>query len=190
MSEPVLALRPLPTAGATLAPEPAVQAPESSPLVQKIDAAIASGTSVDVLTKTYLALRDKKKELDTAAKGTTAPLTLAMAKLEAHFLAQCDTLGVDSLKNVNGTPYVTTTSSITCADGDVFVKFLLDQALNGLPLKPEIRDNIVAHMMRTGALALLETRPAKGAIEAFVESTKEYPPGLNVNRTRGINVRK
>lgn len=182
-----LVLNPLPIPAAATQETPAV---EVSPVLKMVRNLIAADAPMDTLTKVYLSVRDKKKDLDSAAKLKVAPLADAMEQLELHFLAKMLALGVDSVKTSCGTPYIATKTSVTMADADVYWKFVLAEAFNGLPLQPHIQASIITHMLNSGALSFIESRPAKAAVETYIEAKKEVPPGVNTRSEQTVNVRK
>lgn len=149
----------------------------------------AEEPSMVTLTATYLKLRHAKKDIDEQAKTRTAPITQAMDLIEGFMLGKMNELGVDSLKNESGTPYRSERVSVTLADAPAFMDFVLDRALQALPIKPEAREAIKEAMIESGQLALLEGRPSKSAVEALLEETQELPPGLNRRVEATVNVR-
>lgn len=182
----VLTLNPLPTPPAVDDPP---QAQPEHPILKAVGVMIEGKAPFDTLTKTYLAIRDKKKDLDAQAKARVAPLGDALAQLEAHMLGRFTEMGVDNVKTPFGTPYISTKSSVTMADADVYWRFVLAQAFNGLPLQESALTAIINHMVGSGALALIESRPAKAAVETYVEANKELPPGVNTRTERVLNVK-
>lgn len=182
----VLTLNPLPTPPEV---DDAPQAQPENPILKAVAALVENKAPFDTLTKTYLAIRDKKKDLDAQAKARVAPLADALAQLEAHMLARFTEMGVDNVKTPFGTPYISTKSSVTMADADMFWRFVLSQAFNGLPLQDSTRTAIINHLVGSGALALIESRPAKAAVETYIESHKELPPGVNTRTERVLNVK-
>lgn len=184
-----LALNPLPPEVTGQPAEPA-----EHPVLQQIRALVASGKAdLGVLTKVALQLRDKKKEIDAAAKERTSPLTTAMDLIENHLLARFTELGVDNVKTPFGTPYVSKTTSYSVADGEQFQRFVLSEALAPLGLPDDKQDAIVNMMLNSGALSLLETRAAKSAIEQYTgpadAPVNPLPPGLNMSTVRKVNFR-
>lgn len=145
--------------------------------------------SMVTLTSTYLKLRNAKKDVEEQAKTRTRPITQGMELIEGYMLAKMQELGTDSLKNEAGTPYRSDRVSVTTADAPLFMDFVLDRALQALPVKPEAREAIKNAMIESGQLALLESRPSKSAVEAFLEETQELPPGLNRRVEATVNVR-
>lgn len=141
------------------------------------------------LTQLYLKLRNAKKDIDEQAKAKTRPLTEGMERLESFFLQKMEELGVDALKNDAGTPYRTTKVSVTVADTSVFMEYILDKALESLPIKPDAKEVIKNAMLDSGHFALLEARASKTAVEAYLEETDELPPGLNRRVEAAVNVR-
>lgn len=180
-----LQLNPLP---AELGGQPAPAAPH--PVVAAVQHLINTGAAFDVLTKTYLSIDDKKKDLDAQLKVKTGPLTEALTLIENHLLAKFTEMGVDNVKTDAGTPYITTRTSASVADGDAYWRFVLGKALSGLPLNDAQRGAITDSMLASGALAFLENRAAKGPVEQYVQQTQALPPGINWNASRAVNVRR
>lgn len=182
-----LELNPIPT-GTQPAAE-AAKPPAGTTVVDVVTKAIEGGADVAALTRLYLKLRNAKKDLDDQAKTKTKPVAEAMDKIEAHFLTQMNTLGVDSLKNEAGTPYKSETVSVTVADNSTFLDFVLMKAMDNLPISAEAKQTVKNAMLESGALALVEARAAKSAVEAYLEETQELPPGLNRRKEAKVNVR-
>lgn len=190
----VLELKPIPGAAeAPPSPPPAAAAPVS--ILDQVKAAIeaagkeGSGVTLATLTALYIKIRDAKKDIDEQAKAKTAPLTQSIDALEAYFLDQMNKMGLDSLKNEAGTPYKSERSSVTVADNEAYVGWVLDKALEALPVTPEARNAVKTAIMDSGALAFIESRASKSAVEAFMEETKQLPPGLNRRVESVVNVR-
>ena len=75
------------------------------------------------------------------------------------------------------------------ADNQTFVGWVLDKALEGLPVTPDARAAVKAVIMDSGAFAFIESRASKTAVEAYLEETKNLPPGLNRRVEATVNVR-
>lgn len=193
----VLELKPIPGAdeapAASAAPEPAPAHPPS--ILDQVKTAISaadtpdSGVTMGTLTGLYIRLRDAKKDVDEQAKAKTSPLVQSMDALESYFLQQFHKLGVDSVKTEAGTPYKSERTSVTVADNQAFVDWVLSKALEALPVPPEARNAVKAAIMDSGALAYIESRASKTAVEAYLEETKQLPPGLNRRVEATVNVR-
>lgn len=187
----VLELKPIPGAeGAPAAAEP----PKRTILDEVKDVIAAtekegSGVTMGTLTSLYIRLRDAKKDIDEQAKAKTSPLSQSMDALESYFLQQFTKLGVDSVKTEAGTPYKSEKTSVTVADNEAFVSWVLGKALEGLPVTPEAREAVKTAIMDSGALAYIESRASKTAVEAYLEETKALPPGLNRRVEATVNVR-
>jgi hypothetical protein len=116
----------------------------------------------------YLQLRAKKAAMKARHEAELAPLDQAMAVLEALFKENMDKLGLDSLKTEAGTAYTSAVASVRCADPKAFFDF------------------VQAH----DAWHLLEVRPAKTAVQEYVENHKVAPPGVDYSTQINVNVRK
>jgi len=116
----------------------------------------------------YMELRDKKSALKAEYDAAKAQIDAKMDKLEALLLGAMDKNGLESFKTPFGTPYVTTRTSVTTADRSVFLEFVKSH---------EDWD-------------MLEVRPAKAAVEVYVQQHGDVPPGVNLRTERVVNVRK
>lgn len=178
-------------------PEPQVAPPAQAvsdedagnALMSMVENMIVGGANAETLTNTYLRLRAAKKENDARLSAKNAPITSALNRIESHFLDLMNTMGVDSLKNGAGTPYKSTTTSITMGDNQSFVDFVLDTALVDLPVSDEAKGKIKEVIHRSGALAMMEARPSKSAITAYMEGGNELPPGLVHRAEVKVNVK-
>ncbi len=116
----------------------------------------------------YLAIRDKKKAMVEQFKKDLEPYDKVLAQLEALFFKHMESLGLESLKTEAGTAYTSKLSSVTTADRVAFLDF--------------VREHEAWH--------LLDVRPAKTAVEEYVEAHHTPPPGVNITPVINVNVRK
>lgn len=116
----------------------------------------------------YLQLRAFIKTREEDQKKELAPYREAMAALEALFKENMDRLGLDNLKTEAGTAYTSTVASVKTADSQAFFDFV----------------------KREEAWHLLEVRPAKTAVQEYVETHKVAPPGVDYSTQINVNVRK
>jgi len=181
-----LELAPIPEAED--APQQDAVAPES-PVVTIVRQAIEAGEGMDKLTGLYLKLRGGADDLKKQLSAKMAPINKAMDMIENHFLAKMNEMGVENLKNANGTPYKTIAVSVSVADNEAFVSYVLLNSLGDLPLNEETKHKIVEAMKNNGAFALIESRASKSAVEAQLEATGELPPGLNRRVEVKVNVK-
>lgn len=113
----------------------------------------------------YVALRDEKAALEAQKKEVQAKMDL----LEVKLLAAFDKMGIDSVRTPFGTAYVTTRSSASVADKEVFMEYIKEH----------------------GEWALLETRCSKTAVEQFKEMhDNNLPPGVSWSQEVVVNVRR
>lgn len=178
----------------TLELNPIPASPEDKPVakpsvVEIVERSIAAKADVSALTDLYLKLRNAKSDLAAQAKEKGAPINEGLAIIENHFLGLMLEMKVDSLKNEKGTPYKAEVPSVTVADNAVFVDYVLTNALSGLAVSDQAREAIKNHIINSGHMALIEARASKSAVEAFLEETKELPPGLNRRVDVKVNVR-
>lgn len=125
---------------------------------------------IDKLIETYLALRDKKTELDRIHDEAIAPIKAGMAKIENHLLTQMQAQGLTSfpVKGV-GTAYQSLHTSVTMADWDSYRPFIEEQ--------PD-------------PFRFLDRKVNKTAVEEYMAEHQDVPPGVNVRREIVVNVRR
>ena len=116
----------------------------------------------------YIKLRERKKEQDKKHKEMMAPINDALDALESFFQLTMEKEGLDALAGSAGTAYPSTTSSVTISDKEKFLDY--------------VRTNDLWH--------LLDVRPAKTAVDAYLEEQEITPPGVNYATITKVNVRK
>ncbi len=124
--------------------------------------------NVDDVVSGYLRLRDEKKRIAKRQKEELAPLNAKMKKIEAWLQAWMHLQGGQNMKTKHGTVYLSTTTSAKVEDRNVFFAF--------------VRDN---HMW-----AMLTSNVSEDAVEEYIESTGDVPPGVSVSRETNARVRK
>jgi hypothetical protein len=115
------------------------------------------------LVRKYLAIREKKRELEREIRS----LNEVTDKLEAVFARHLEAMGAEAVRAGGATVYASTYTSVTSADRLAFEEYV----------------------KQTGRWELVDFRPLKTAVEEFVENTGEVPPGVNVSKYKRINVR-
>lgn len=119
---------------------------------------------------TYIKIRDKKAALKAQYDKDKLKYDEALVLIENKLLEAYDKMGVDSMKTPGGTAYISTQSSASVADRQIFMDHCLSDPEN---------------------MGLLEVRASKTAVEVYMqEHNGELPPGINYRSERTINVRK
>jgi hypothetical protein len=124
---------------------------------------------LDEVVEKYIALRDRKAQIKKDAEEKMKPIDAAMDQIEAVLLSTFDQIGMDSCKSTAGTAYISTKTSATVADKEVFGAFVRASEDNW---------------------HLADVRAAKANIETYVEQHQDLPPGINWREERTINVRR
>lgn len=124
--------------------------------------------SIDALIRQYVLVRDKKAQVKKRHREELAVFDRALALFEAKFLQFLQTNGGDSFKAETGTIYRSTQTSATVADWEAFFDFVHSQE----------------------AWHFLEHRCSKEAVQAFVASKGEPPPGVNLSSFTTVGVRR
>lgn len=112
---------------------------------------------LDEIVGRYVALRDKKEEIAKRQKDELRPYNDALDKIEAALLNYFNQSGSDSCKTPAGTAFTSTRTSDTVADRDIFFGWVFER----------------------NAVDMLDSRCNKTAVEQYLESTGELPPGIN-----------
>lgn len=127
-----------------------------------------TGPTADQVTKAYVTLRDKRKELKDAYEAADQLLKDKMERLDAWLLTQLDKLGADSLKTEHGTAYISTRDRASCGDWETFWAWCAQE----------------------GRVDMLEKRVSVGPVTDYLNQYGELPPGINIERVRTVTVRR
>lgn len=123
---------------------------------------------IDEMVATYIELRDRRTAINEATKKKVAALTEVMDKIEARILAHLNENGTEAAKCAVGTAFKHKRTSATVADWDASLEF--------------IKEHELWHM--------LERRVNKTAVDEFVASTGDLPPGINYNTEVTVQIRR
>lgn len=125
--------------------------------------------TIDNVVGGYIRLRDEKKRIAERQKDELAPFNAKMKKMEAWLQAQLNAQGTTNSKTTDGhTVYLSTTVNATVNDRDAFLEFVREHNL----------------------WAMLTAAVSKDAVEEFIESTGNAPPGVSVSRETNARVRR
>lgn len=124
--------------------------------------------NVGDVIKTYMALRNKKADLESEVKEQVQAIKEKMTKLESYLKVKMDEAGLTSFKSDHGTAFLTTTDYANVADWDEVVQFIKDNE----------------------AYDLFEKRVSKMAVRGYIEQNKTVPPGVNYGTKLSVNIRK
>jgi len=124
-------------------------------------------TTVQSLVADYMALRGKKKALDTAYKTAAKGFDVKLKEIEDSISAIMREQGVESVKTDAGTAYTSTVTQYSVADWDAFSDLVMTQ----------------------GRLDLVQRRVAKTAVAELEDELGAVPAGLNKVQIRKTNIR-
>jgi hypothetical protein len=116
----------------------------------------------------YVRLRDEIKRLDEEHKTKMKPYRDALEKLNSLLLTHLNDIGGDSVKSAAGTVYRTERKTASLADPDIFMRFVIDNE----------------------AWDLLDRKANVTAVVDYIEENNAEPPGVNLNRTYIVGVRR
>ena len=123
----------------------------------------------DKLVKTYVKIRDKRKELADQYEKEDSNLKEALETIEGELLEMCKETGADSLRTEFGTVTRRVAKRYWTNDWHSFHEFLKEH----------------------GTLELLEKRIAQTNMSTFLEENPDLlPPGLNVDSRYTVTVRR
>lgn len=124
--------------------------------------------TVDAVIKKYMKLRTEKEVAEAEIKQRVDAIKADMAKLEAWLKTKLDADGLTSFKSAYGTAFLTTTDFASVENWDAVLDFIREQ----------------------DAYDMLEKRVSKTAVRAYIDATKEVPPGVKYGTKLDINIRK
>lgn len=133
------------------------------------DTAVAQPGVIGKLVEGYIQLRDKKAEIKARHEQELAPVQAMLDKIEVHILQQMQEQGVESYRTSVGTAYMSTRTSATCADWDLYRQFCQRQE---------------------DPFMFMERRVNKTAVDEYAAVHKDLPPGVNYRSEVVVNVRR
>lgn len=116
----------------------------------------------------YVALRDKKREIEERHKEELKDINDTMNKLTEVMMQTLDKIGAQSIKTSQGTVYVSARYSASLADPKAFM------------------DYVIAN----NKFDLLDRKANATACRDFVAETGSQPPGVNLSAIRTLGVRR
>ena len=123
---------------------------------------------LDSIIERYVKLRDKKAQMKAAFDASTADINTAMTRCEQVILEEINSQGVESVRTEFGTAFKSVTTSVTAADGEMFMQFCI----------------------ANDRMDMLEKRPNKTAVEEYKAANDDLPPGINYRQAVSLNVRR
>lgn len=120
--------------------------------------------NIDAVVAHYVALRDRKAEIEARHKEELAPINRDMEQIEKALLLLMQRQGVESVRTPHGTPYISTLTSTRVSDWDAFLD----------------------HVLETENFDLLERRVSK---TAFLAGGSQAP-GVEVATSLRVNIRR
>ena len=122
----------------------------------------------DQMVAKYIALRDKTDAIKKVHQAELAKYNLALGTLEGWMLNVLNTNHAESMRAEAGTAYTSTIASAKVEDWDAVLEFV------------KVND----------AWDLLEHRVSKLAAEAIIQETKQPIPGVSIDRSVRLYVRR
>lgn len=126
-----------------------------------------SMTTAEIVEK-YVALRDRKAEMEKAHKAKKAQIDAALVKIENFLLKRMDAAGEESIRTTAGTAFKSTKVFTGVADWDSVLEF--------------VREN--------DRFDMLTKAVSKDAVVAYREANDDIPPGVNWREEVTISVRR
>jgi hypothetical protein len=124
--------------------------------------------NTDAVVGKFLQNRDEIARIESEAKEKINAIKEQQAKLETWLRLKLEADGEESKRTVHGTVFFTTVDYAQMADWNSFLPFVIQNE----------------------AWDMLEKRVAKTAVRAFVNDTREVPPGVTYGTKKEINIRK
>ena len=124
--------------------------------------------TIDVRVGQYVQLRDMIKKEDDAHKEAMAPKRELLEKLNGVLLQELNRVGADSVNTAAGTVYRTAKRSASIADMPAFWTYCITQ----------------------GNFDLIDKKANVTACVEYAEKNNAPPPGVNLNTTYLVGVRR
>lgn len=122
---------------------------------------------IDWLVKSYVTLRDKKRDLEAQHKAKLTPLDDALDKLNAALNIKMNALGGTSLRTEFGTVIVSVKQEAQIGDWAAFHSFVAE----------------------SGRFDMLQRRVSSGVVVDYTKEIGEAPPGVTIQSARSVSVR-
>jgi hypothetical protein len=117
----------------------------------------------------FVALRDRKRELEQRHEEELKPFTQIMDEIASQLLTHMQQMNVDHVATPGGTAYQTTKRSASIRDKQAFKQYVVE----------------------TGAFDMLDWKANATAVFKFIEDNNgSAPPGINPSSRTAVNVRR
>lgn len=123
--------------------------------------------TAEQINEKYIALRNRKKDIEARHKAELKPLNDVMDQLEVLMLQFLQANGMKSVSTEAGTSFIVTRRSYKITD----------------------RDDFRSWCEVNGRTDFLEARPAKTAIDEYLEAGNPLPPGLDTSSDVAVQFR-
>ncbi len=123
---------------------------------------------MEQLTKRFVELRDKIKEIEDKCKADVKTLKEYQEKVAGHIHTFLTENKLQNLKTATGTCYVKVRRTASLSDPDAFMTYVVDNQ----------------------AFDLIDRRANSTAVQEFVKKFKSLPPGVNLNTIEDVGVRR
>jgi len=144
----------------------------------------APALTADALAEKFIALRNRKAEMEKAHKEALAPYNLGLEWLENQMLAILNETGAESMRTKSGTFFKTTKTSVTVNRWSDTLDWIQ---------KNERWELLEARVNKTMTLETLkelaETANAKAEAGDAVAPEELEIPGVHITTMAGLNVR-
>lgn len=155
--------------------------------------------TIEEVVAKYVSLRDRKAEIAKRQQEELAPIGEAMLNIEAWLLNRMNELGVENLKTASGTPYKANSNSVKLSDPLAFKAYVFLPALEaihhylnavGHSLQPADLESLQSCLQEKIKWDMVDFRAGKKGILEYVENNGVTPPGVQIETTTVINVRR
>lgn len=124
---------------------------------------------LDRLIGKYVALRDRKRELEAKHKEQLTPFNQIMAEIEAKLLDHMQSSGINSIATSAGTAYQSTTPRATIKDRTAFRQWVVE----------------------TGSFDIVDWKASPTGVFNFIQDHEGMvPPGINASTYTAVRFRR
>jgi hypothetical protein len=128
-----------------------------------------STLNINKLCEQYVALRDRKRVMESEHKAALAPYNKIMGELESKMLGYLQQAGIDHVATPSGTAYQITKPSATIRDGAAFRQWVVE----------------------TASYQIVDWRANANAVSDFIaDNDGTIPPGVNYSTRTSVNFRR
>ena len=153
------------------------------------------GFNAEEKVSRYVQLRDEESALKKEQKEALKPYDEEMEQIASELGGFLQQTGSESSKTLSGTFFWVDKTSVSMPEQQEFLQWFCKDIINQLAKANMIAaskkmDDIIEQAMGAPALGFLTKAVAKDTVTAYVEKHGNPPPGLKVEKSKEVQVRR